>query len=127
MLAHHFLQMYAQRNGKAITLGITPRGLDGLTRYKWPGNVRELENVIERAVVMCTTDEISIDGLPAHISQAEKHARRLMIPIGTPLEEIEEYVLQQTLDHVGGDVNVATGLLGIATRTIYRKLGEKRQ
>ena len=126
LLAHHFLQIYAQKNGKVIK-GITPQVLDGLTRYKWPGNVRELENVIERAVVMCTTDEISIDGLPAHISQAEKHAGQLMIPIGTPLKEIEEYVLHQTLDHVGGDVNVAAGLLGIASRTIYRKLGEKRQ
>ncbi|MDP7237720.1 MAG: sigma-54 dependent transcriptional regulator [Candidatus Latescibacteria bacterium] len=126
LLAHHFLQIYAQKNGKVIK-GITPQVLDGLTRYKWPGNVRELENVIERAVVMCTTDEISTDGLPAHISQAEKHAGQLMIPIGTPLKEIEKYVLHQTLDHVGGDVNVAAGLLGIASRTIYRKLGEKRQ
>lgn len=122
LLAHHFLNMYVQKNNKAIDR-ITDHAMACLLNYAWPGNVRELENVIERAVVMCTSSEITPDVLPPHISQSEKSSQHLIIPIGTPLEEIEKQVIQQTLDHVGGDKNVAAGLLGIASRTIYRKLG----
>ena len=124
LLAHHFLRLYTQKNEKVIN-GILPDALERLAEYTWPGNVRELENVIERSVVMCTSDDISTDVLPTHINQSEKQAKHLLIPIGTPLEEIEKRVIQQTLDHVSGDKNVAAGLLGIASRTIYRKLGKE--
>lgn len=122
LLAHHFLHLYTKKNDKSID-GILPETMDQLTDYSWPGNVRELENVIERAVVMCNASDIAPDVLPSHISQSEKQLRNLIIPIGTTLEEIEKRVIQQTLDHVNGDKNVAAGLLGIASRTIYRKLG----
>ena len=46
----------------------------------------------------------------------------MVIPIGTPLEEIERRVIHETLRHTSGDKSLAARLLGIATRTIYRKL-----
>jgi two-component system response regulator HydG len=46
----------------------------------------------------------------------------LSFEIGTPLEEIELRVIQETLKHTRGDKRLAAQLLGIATRTIYRKL-----
>ena len=46
----------------------------------------------------------------------------MVIPIGTPLEEVERRVLHETLRHTGGDKTMAARLLGIAARTIYRKL-----
>jgi len=49
-------------------------------------------------------------------------AGHVVIPIGTPLEEVERRVLHETLRHTGGDKSMAARLLGIATRTIYRKL-----
>ena len=57
------------------------------------------------------------------IAQAEAAAaRELSFPVGTPLEEIERRVIHATLEHTGGDKRLAAQLLGIATRTIYRKL-----
>src|SRR5207244_3708099 len=53
LLAEHFLQKYAAENGRTVER-LTPATLERLVRYPWPGNVRELENVIERAVVLCS-------------------------------------------------------------------------
>jgi two-component system response regulator HydG len=44
------------------------------------------------------------------------------VPIGTPLEEVERLVIRETLRHTRGDKNLAARLLGVAARTIYRKL-----
>ena len=52
--------------------------------------------------------------------------RSLTFAVGTPLEEIERRVIHATLAHVGGDKRVCAQLLGIATRTIYRRLEEER-
>jgi two-component system response regulator HydG len=49
-------------------------------------------------------------------------AGQLVIPIGTPMEEIERRVIHETLRHTKGDKNLAARMLGIASRTIYRKL-----
>ena len=52
--------------------------------------------------------------------------RTLTFAVGTPLEEIERRVIHATLAHVGGDKRLCAQLLGIATRTIYRRLEEER-
>jgi len=121
LLAHHFLRKYATKNAKDIG-GITKAAIDQLMIWDWPGNVRELENAIERAVVLCRGDAIDIDELPPHIRQGESEARVLNVPIGTPLADIEEMVIRETLAATKGDKRLAAQLLGIATRTIYRKI-----
>jgi two-component system response regulator HydG len=91
--------------------------------YAWPGNVRELENVIERAVVLSRSDALGEADLPDHIANSSSTAAtQLAFEIGTPLDEIELRVIRETLKHTRGDKSVAAQLLGISTRTIYRKL-----
>ena len=68
LLARHFLQQYAQENEKNIH-DITPRAMTLLMDYPWPGNVRELENVLERAVVLSTSDVIDVDLLPPSVRE----------------------------------------------------------
>jgi len=63
LLARHFLQVYAEENGKAVE-EIAPPAMERLLDYRWPGNVRELENAIERAVVLSTSGVIDLDLLP---------------------------------------------------------------
>jgi DNA-binding NtrC family response regulator len=60
-LARHFLALHAAESGRALVL--TPDAEQALLAYSWPGNVRELENVIERAVVMSSSERISTDAL----------------------------------------------------------------
>ena len=126
LLAQHFVQVYAEKNGKAIT-GLSPVALERLAEYGWPGNVRELENAIERAVVLTRASHTVIDedALPREIRDATPgtaSATSLTFPIGMPLAEIEMRVIHETLRHTRGDKRLTAKLLGIATRTIYRRL-----
>jgi two-component system response regulator HydG len=132
LLADHFVGKYAAKNGKQFS-GITPSALEALEAYPWPGNVRELEHAIERAVVLSSGSEIDTDALPQPVLQAARggprgpipaalEGRTLSIPLGTTMEEIELRVIRETLRHTKGDKNLAAQLLGIAARTIYRKL-----
>jgi two-component system response regulator HydG len=85
--------------------------------------VRELENVIERAVVLSRNDALTEQDLPDVVTQAAAPApSKLSFDIGTPLEEIELRVIKETLRSTKGDKSLAAQLLGISTRTIYRKL-----
>jgi two-component system response regulator HydG len=128
LLAEHFLQLYAARNGRQLA-GFSRAAADVLSRYEWPGNVRELENTVERAVVLCRGSAIELEDLPPDVrsGQGALHdGRSLTFAVGTPLEEIERRVIHATLAHVGGDKRLCAQLLGIATRTIYRRLEEER-
>jgi two-component system response regulator HydG len=87
--------------------------------------VRELENVIELAAVLCRGDVLSLADLPDAVAHATtQSAAALTFPLGTPLVEVEERMIRETLKHNGGDKALTAQLLGISTRTIYRKLGE---
>jgi two-component system, NtrC family, response regulator HydG len=121
LLAEHFLKVYREKNNRQIT-GLSGEAVAALTAYGWPGNVRELENVIERAVVLDQDGLVGVEDLPEQVINRPVETRHITIPIGTSLEEIERRVLQETLQLTQGDKKLAAKLLGIATRTIYRKI-----
>ncbi|MCL2725222.1 MAG: sigma-54 dependent transcriptional regulator [Polyangiaceae bacterium] len=122
LLVDHFVGLYAKKNNKA-RLAVARAALERMMDYAWPGNVRELENVMERAVVLSRGDTLTEHDLPEIITRAEGATpRALEFPVGTPLEEIELRVIKETLKHTKGDKSLAAQLLGISTRTIYRKL-----
>ncbi len=124
LLTQHFVQLYAEKNAKQIT-GTTAAALARLADYPWPGNVRELENAIERAVVLTRGTTLDEDALPREIRDAAAAgAPGMSFAIGTPLADIEMRVIRETLRHTRGDKRLAAKLLGIATRTIYRRLAE---
>ncbi|MCA9696585.1 MAG: sigma-54-dependent Fis family transcriptional regulator, partial [Myxococcales bacterium] len=84
---------------------------------------RELENAIERAVVLARGSVIQVDDLPPELRDPQAgHGRQLTFSVGTPLEEVERRMIMETLKFTRGDKRLAADLLGIATRTIYRKL-----
>jgi two-component system, NtrC family, response regulator HydG len=126
LLADHFLRRYTEKNGKALS-GVTPAAMERLSAYHWPGNVRELENVIERAVVLTKNQAIDEVDLPRELFSAQEgDGRAINVAIGTPLEEVERRLIFETLKRTKGDKRLAAQLLGIATRTIYRRLETSR-
>jgi two-component system response regulator HydG len=126
LLADHFVKKYAEKNGKRVA-GLSQQAMDLLCAYDWPGNVRELENAMERAVVLSRSEIIDGPDLPPEIhGRPGMNGRCISIPIGTALDEIERRVIHETLRHTDGDKRLAAQLLGIATRTIYRKLEGER-
>ena len=60
LLVEYFVDHYARKAGKKIR-GVTKESLDLLRSNSWPGNIRELQNVIERSVINCETENISVD------------------------------------------------------------------
>ncbi len=62
-IAYHFLNQFNEKMGKRIK-GFDPEAVNRLTEYDWPGNARQLRNLIERAAIMCETDQISLNDLP---------------------------------------------------------------
>jgi len=131
LLADFFLKMYSTKNNKKID-GISREAMDVLMTYKWPGNVRELENTIERAVVLTRGSLISPGDLPDDIIKSSHDTaditigeKVLNIPIGKiPLKDIEKMVMDETLKHAKGNKNIASKILGISTRTLYRRMEE---
>lgn len=121
LLAQHFLAKFSRRNNKDVR-AISREAMELLMAHDWPGNVRELENTIEHAVVLCRGDTIKVEDLPELVAKEGPARQYLTIQLGTPLEEVEQKVIQETLRMTNGNKRLAAQLLGIATRTIYRKL-----
>lgn len=132
LLANHFLRMYSKKNDKPLE-GISREAMEILLGYRWQGNVRELENTIERAVVLTRGTLIMPGDFPQDlVANAEKthdiasEERMLTIPIGKiPLREIERMVMDETLKQARGNKNIASKILGISTRTLYRRIDEE--
>lgn len=130
-LAQYFLNELSARHGKTIT-SFSVDALQVMMAYAWPGNIRELQNVVERAVVFAAQNQIEVADLPAHLMElcgkdlglASVQAQSISVPLGTKLKDIEELMIRKTLEATQGDKNVTAKLLGINSRTIYRKLSE---
>jgi transcriptional regulator with GAF, ATPase, and Fis domain len=68
LLAQHFLEQYRQKNQRQVK-NLAPEVLEAFGRYPWPGNIRELENVIERGVIICQGDTLTLKDLPAGLQR----------------------------------------------------------
>ena len=121
LLAGHFLRRYAAENGKELR-GFTGDALEQLAAYGWPGNVRELENVVERAVVLAQSSEITLSDLPPQLV-AVRARQGIQIP-GASMDEIERYAITKTLEATGGATSRAAEILNISVRKIQYKLHE---
>ena len=122
VLAQHFLRMYAAKNNRKLE-GFTDEALRRLEAYAWPGNVRELENVIERGVVLARSAQMDVADLPPEIAGATPLPEGVLsVRIGTPLAEVEQRLLEETLRVTKGNKTLTARLLGIDPRTVSRKL-----
>ncbi|MBI4042301.1 MAG: sigma-54-dependent Fis family transcriptional regulator [Deltaproteobacteria bacterium] len=124
LLANYFAAAYREKEKKEIR-GISADTMNLLCSHSWPGNVRELENVIERAVVLSRGEFISAEDLPrelAGVAGLQKEADSLVFSVGTSLGEIEQKVIEETLRKTGGNRELAAKVLGISTRTLYRRV-----
>jgi len=113
MLVEYFVQRYASRAGKNIR-SIDKKTLDLLQSYDWPGNIRELQNVIERSMILSSTDVFSVDELwlskstPARAYRAETPSALKAEPRGE--REIIEAALAESRGRVSGPSGAAAKL-----------------
>jgi formate hydrogenlyase transcriptional activator len=122
ILVGYFVDRYAKRAGRKIR-GIRKSALDLLESYSWPGNIRELQNVIERSLIVCETDEFSIDkswlsSEPILSCPAVQASIESLVP---GERELIEAALAQTRGKVSG-VSGAAAKLGIPASTLESKI-----
>ena len=121
VLAEHFLLEFAaayNRPAKRLVREV----LEVLTGHDWPGNVRELKNLMERLTVTVSDTLISLGDLPQEYRSAGQCRRKMEVPIGRSLAEVEEMVIRKTLAEVTSHREKAARILGISPRALHYKL-----
>jgi len=128
-LAHSFLEQCAQKMKKRVT-GITTPALALLDGYEFPGNVRELRNIIERAVILTRTTEITPEDLVLRPPSPRAAARaffQVEVEAGQPppsMHEVEHAYVVRVLEHLEGRRMAAAQALGISYPTFLKRLRE---
>jgi len=126
LLVDHFLGHFRDSLGKPVR-AIADDALDRLTCYRWPGNVRELENVIERALILATSDRITLAELPANVvspESGEKPVRPGQLSLKRARRHFEEEMIRKALAATGGNRTHAARLLEISHRALLYKIKE---
>ena len=121
LLADAFCSEFAVRHGRAVQ-GFSPDATRRMLAWDWPGNVRELRNAVESMVVRSLgplIEEADVEALLAGTPDTDE----VSLPVGRSLEEVDLAYIRRTLDAVGGNKTRAARVLGIGTKTLYRKLG----
>lgn len=135
-LAQHFIRKYNLENAREISETLSPDVLSLLENYYYPGNVRELENIIERAVVIAPTDELTTDCLRPEVSNpdlafellknTEGFSADIDISRGVNFyDEVKKFeidLIRRALEQTGGHQSRAARLLGLNATTLNSKI-----
>lgn len=122
LLLDHFIKRYANKAGKKIR-SIDRRTVDLFKTYHWPGNIRELQNVIERSVIVCESENFSVDN--SWLSRAALQSPRSSSKLFERLIEQEKKIIEAALGESRGKVSGAAGAavkLGIPSSTLESKI-----
>jgi Nif-specific regulatory protein len=123
LLVDDFLRHHSVAKQKGIS-GVSPTAMNRLIHYHWPGNIRELQNVLEKALVLCTQAVIQRIELTGQSSNIPMGASRESTTPGLTewlLEQERQYIIQQ-LKSYNGKIAVTAKSCGLGIRTLSRKM-----
>lgn len=132
LLSQHYIDSISARlkRSKKIT-GLSPEAIAVFRKYRWPGNVRELRNVIERALILEDSNQITTEYLPGSLLETPRleqidgagAAARFVLPDdGISLDEAELSFVRQAIQRSGGNQTRAAELLGISRDQLRYRL-----
>jgi two-component system response regulator PilR (NtrC family) len=125
LLLDHFLSRYSKNPKK-----LSPEALQVLMNYPWKGNVRELENIVERVVLLCDRDVITLEDLPGEIVQSRDTFECLPefgdggFDLEQTMEKIEKEYLMKALEKANGIKTEAARLLNLSFRSFRHRLAK---
>jgi PAS domain S-box-containing protein len=122
LLVQHFANHYAKKLGKKL-LSVERKTLDLLRSYSWPGNIRELQNVIERSVILCDSDVLSVDEgwFGEELGELEPISKSL----SHQLEQHERHLIEAELTRSRGRIageQGAAAILGVPVSTLESRI-----
>ena len=133
LLSQHYIDTIGARLKRARKIkGLSPEAKEVFREYNWPGNVRELRNVIERALILEDSDEITTEYLPGGFTTSSRlsppggapaaEARFVLPQEGISLDEAELSFVRQAIERSGGNQTRAAELLGISRDQLRYRL-----
>jgi formate hydrogenlyase transcriptional activator len=123
LLIEYFIDRYAKKTGKSIC-GVNKKSLDLLQSYPWPGNIRELQNIIERSVIVCETENFSVDESWLSRQPLASESKSQLEP-SRKLVAQEKKMIEAALRESGGQVSGPSGAaakLGLPGSTLESKI-----
>ena len=131
VLIDYFVKKHTRGTQRKININLDAR--KRLEDYHYPGNVRQLESAIERAILLCENDTITLDDLPPEMSQGTTSASAdqfKLPPEGVNFEDVERSLIMQAMERTDNNITKSAKLLGLTFRTLqYRleKFGFKKE
>jgi DNA-binding NtrC family response regulator len=120
VLVEYFIDHFARKAGKSFR-GINKKTLDLLQSYPWPGNIRELQNVIERSVIVCDTENFSVD--ESWLSRQPLAGEpRSQMELSRKFAAQQKEMIEAALRESRGRVSGAAAKLGIPRTTLDWKI-----
>jgi transcriptional regulator with PAS, ATPase and Fis domain len=121
LLARHFMKIFAERTGKHIE-DMNKDFVSQLQLHSWEGNIRELKNILERAVILCETNTLTVENLP--FDMLVNSFRLNNANSAFDLTSVEKLHIQRVLNYTKGNKAETARLLNIGLTTLYRKIEE---
>ena len=133
LLSQHYIDTIGARLKRSQRIkGLSSEAKEVFRKYNWPGNVRELRNIIERALILEDSDEITVEYLPVGLTtnlrlsppgDAQQTSTRFVLPPeGISLDEAELSFVRQAIERSGGNQTRAAELLGISRDQLRYRL-----
>jgi DNA-binding NtrC family response regulator len=124
VLIDYFLKKHTRNTDRKVTIKSDAR--KRLEDYAYPGNVRQLESAIERAVLLCENDTITVEDLPPEMTQSNglaASADLFKLPAeGVNFEDVERSLIMQAMDRTDNNITKSAKLLGLTFRTLQYRL-----
>jgi DNA-binding NtrC family response regulator len=124
VLIDYFLKKHT-RNTSRLVRGLTPDTRRLMMDYSWPGNVRQLESAIERAILLCEGDLITVEDLPLEVRQEVRPTTEgaFKLPAeGISFEDVERSLIIQAMEQTDYNITKSAKLLGLTFRTLQYRL-----
>lgn len=122
LLVEYFVARFASKTGKKIT-GISKRSMELLQSYQWPGNIRELQNLLERSVIICDSENLSVD--ESWLARRPLSGDPAVQPLSEKMAAQEKEMIEAALAASKGRVSGPSGAaarLGIPQSTLDSKI-----
>ncbi len=128
VLIDHFVKKHTKGTQKKITIRSDARKL--LEDYSYPGNIRQLESAIERAILLCENDTVTVDDLPPEmtggggtVAGAAAAGELFKLPAdGVNFEDVERSLIMQAMERTDNNITKSAKLLGLTFRTLQYRL-----
>jgi DNA-binding NtrC family response regulator len=131
LLVRYFLLQFNEKLKKQIT-GLTPETLNALRAHSWPGNIRQLENVLERMVLMCEGNVLTVVDLPDELAplisekspSEDESSSSLKQIVRRQTQSLERELIEKALEETAGNVTRAAEKLGLSRKGLQLKMKE---